>query len=594
MKPSRLSKTQESWCGSWKMCFDETLISPIHAGQRMPMELKAFQFRRRNGQAGESAVGDQIARPGGTTVRYTPFDLPEHITQGATTIRFGYGGDQQRIRKTTPEKETLYFGDLYERVTDAASGAVEHRYHVHSPERVVAIVTRGGSDDRTRYVHVDHLGSIDALTDEDGDVIERRSYDPFGQRRNPVWGERPPASFPSETTQGFTGHESDDELGLVNMKGRIYDPRIGRFLTTDPIVSIPFFGQSWNPYSYVLNNPLAYIDPGGFQQAPPEDGARSPPPPGAELRWEVLDLAPIGLELRVAPLPKHEARADADTNTTAAKTGGATPPSDVSVLGTSAGFVPEPVLSSAEATSPTSLVGDTLLGAAEGTGELALGLAQSLVLNAMTLGGYGAYQHGRAMWDGYQQDGFLGALNAVNPLYEIGRHGADTALAIDRSDYRAAGSAGVKTILLGAATVYGAGRGLGALAEGSTAAAGAARAASAARELAQHIANVERVPMNFRRTVALVETAEWPTLVAGGASDLSAAQIAAAQKLGLTPVHPMPGVHAEPTAIFGAGKLGLTPTRRVTTSTICTGPGGCTEFIQGIGGRVTGKYTFEF
>ncbi|AUX49126.1 uncharacterized protein SOCE26_106710 [Sorangium cellulosum] len=43
-----------------------------------------------------------------------------------------------------------------------------------------------------------------------------------GQRRNPVWGECAPASFSSETTQGFTGHESDDELGLVNMKGRIY------------------------------------------------------------------------------------------------------------------------------------------------------------------------------------------------------------------------------------------------------------------------------------------------------------------------------------------------------------------------------------
>ncbi|WP_437744455.1 hypothetical protein WMF39_05270 [Sorangium sp. So ce1504] len=155
------------------------------------------------------AVGNQAARPGGTTVRYTPFDLPEQITHGASTITFGYDGDQQRIRKTTPEKATLYFGDLYERVTEAASGAVKHRYHVHSPERVVAIVTRGGSEDGTRYVHVDHLGSIDALTDEDGDVIERRSYDPFGQRRNPVWGERPPASFPSETTQGFTGHESD-------------------------------------------------------------------------------------------------------------------------------------------------------------------------------------------------------------------------------------------------------------------------------------------------------------------------------------------------------------------------------------------------
>ncbi|MGK3994883.1 hypothetical protein [Sorangium sp. So ce1024] len=123
---------------------------------------------------GYDAVGNQIARPGGTTVRYTPFDLPERITQGVSTITFGYDGDQQRIRKTTPEKETLYFGELYERVTDRASGTVEHRYHVHSPERVVALVTRGGSDDGTRYVHVDHLGSVDVLTDEDGCLIPFR------------------------------------------------------------------------------------------------------------------------------------------------------------------------------------------------------------------------------------------------------------------------------------------------------------------------------------------------------------------------------------------------------------------------------------
>ncbi|WP_437608238.1 RHS repeat-associated core domain-containing protein [Sorangium sp. So ce834] len=292
------------------------------------------------------AVGNQIAQiacPGGMAVRYTPFVLPERITQGASTITFGYDGDQQRIRKTTPEKETLYFGDLYERVTDRASGTVEHRHHVHSPERVVAIVTRGGSDAGTRYVHVDHLGSVDALTDEDGDVIERRSYDPFGQRRNPVWGETAPASFSSEATQGFTGHESDDEIGLVNMKGRLYDPKIGRFLTTDPIVSIPSFGQSWNPYSYVLNNPLAYVDPGGFQEALPEDGARSPQPPGAEFRWEVLDLSPIRLKLSVVPSSEHEARADTATSTVAAETGGAVPPIDVSTTGSASGHVPQPV-----------------------------------------------------------------------------------------------------------------------------------------------------------------------------------------------------------------------------------------------------------
>ncbi|WP_437949416.1 RHS repeat-associated core domain-containing protein [Sorangium sp. So ce296] len=359
------------------------------------------------------AVGNQVARPGGTMVRYTPFDLPERITQGATTITFGYDGDQQRIRKTTPEKETLYFGDLYERVTKAASGTVEHRYHVHSPERVVAIVTRGGSDTGTRYVHVDHLGSVDALTGEDGDVIERRSYDPFGQRRSPVWGEPAPASFSSETTQGFTGHESDDELGLVNMKGRLYDPNTGRFLTTDPIVSIPSFGQSWNPYSYVLNNPLAYVDPGGFQEAPPEAGARSQLPAGADFSWEVRDLPPIGLKLIVRPVPEVEARSDADTNTVAAETGGAMRPIDVSTTGSASGYVPQPVTTAPIGWSqnpyvqveggfvaglllgavPFAGVGHELLDAAgvlaHGTPEARMGLAIGQIVGgvALTLGG---------------------------------------------------------------------------------------------------------------------------------------------------------------------------------------------------------------
>ncbi|WP_437933510.1 RHS repeat-associated core domain-containing protein [Sorangium sp. So ce341] len=358
------------------------------------------------------AVGNQVARPGGTMVRYTPFDLPERITQGASTITFGYDGDQQRIRKTTPEKETLYFGDLYERVTDRASGAVEHRYHVRSPERVVAVVTRGGSDGGTRYVHVDRLGSVDALTDEDGDVIERRSYDPFGQRRNPVWGERAPASFSSKTTQGFTGHESDDELGLVNMKGRLYDPRIGRFLTTDPIVSIPSFGQSWNPYSYVLNNPLAYVDPGGFQEALPEAGARPPLPAGAEFSSEELRLPPIEIELAL-PLPQHAARSDADTNTVAAETGGAMPPIDVSTTGSASGHVPQPVTTAPIDWSqnpylqveggfiaglllgavPFAGVGHGLLDAAgvlaHGTPEARMGLAIGQIVGglALTIGG---------------------------------------------------------------------------------------------------------------------------------------------------------------------------------------------------------------
>ena len=202
------------------------------------------------------------------SLTYTPFDLPKTITDGAGMVTLGYDGDEQRIRKSTPKEEKLYFGGLYERVTKMAPTITEHRYYVHSPERVVAIVTRGGKQPGTLYVHADHLGSVESLTAANGAVMEKRSYDAFGQRRNPVWGEAPPASFTSKTTLGFTGHESDGELGLVNMKGRVYDPKLGRFLTTDPIISDLSFGQSFNPYSYVLNSPLTFVDPSGFAGEP--------------------------------------------------------------------------------------------------------------------------------------------------------------------------------------------------------------------------------------------------------------------------------------------------------------------------------------
>ncbi len=47
------------------------------------------------------------------------------------------------------------------------------------------------------------------------------------------------------------------------MNGRVYDPQIGRFLSADPYIQDPYNTQSYNRYSYVMNNPLKYTDPTG-------------------------------------------------------------------------------------------------------------------------------------------------------------------------------------------------------------------------------------------------------------------------------------------------------------------------------------------
>jgi RHS repeat-associated protein len=107
-------------------------------------------------------------------------------------------------------------------------------------------------------------GSIVALVKQNGTVSERYSYDAWGRRRNPAnWADyNVPA--PRLISRGYTGHEMLDCFGLINMNGRMYDPVIGRVLSPDNYVQDPTNTQSFNRYSYCLNNPLRYTDPSGW------------------------------------------------------------------------------------------------------------------------------------------------------------------------------------------------------------------------------------------------------------------------------------------------------------------------------------------
>ncbi|WP_210210978.1 RHS repeat-associated core domain-containing protein [Rhodomicrobium lacus] len=55
-----------------------------------------------------------------------------------------------------------------------------------------------------------------------------------------------------------------DEVGLVHMNGRVYDPELGRFLSADPFIQDATNLQALNPYTYVQNNPLSFTDPSGY------------------------------------------------------------------------------------------------------------------------------------------------------------------------------------------------------------------------------------------------------------------------------------------------------------------------------------------
>jgi RHS repeat-associated protein len=71
----------------------------------------------------------------------------------------------------------------------------------------------------------------------------------------------PTPNLPVWLNRGYTGHEMLNEVGLIHMNARLYDPFIARMLSPDNVISAPGYSQNYNRYSYAYNNPLKYIDP---------------------------------------------------------------------------------------------------------------------------------------------------------------------------------------------------------------------------------------------------------------------------------------------------------------------------------------------
>ncbi len=197
----------------------------------------------------------------GRSLTYTSFNQPGQITLNGATTRFTYDPGRNRLTKTTATNKTVYIGGLYERVISGT--VIEHKHYVSGANGLVAFVTKRNTGvNDVRYLHKDHLDSIDVITDETGAIKEHLSFDPHGKRRSPNWQDSPTA-ITSATTKGYTGHEMDDDLGLINVRAREYDPVLGRFLTPDTIIPFPDNAQSYNRYTYVNNDPLSYTDPDG-------------------------------------------------------------------------------------------------------------------------------------------------------------------------------------------------------------------------------------------------------------------------------------------------------------------------------------------
>jgi RHS repeat-associated protein len=131
---------------------------------------------------------------------------------------------------------------------------------------VVLIVPRPGlaQSDTVVYYHLDAVGSVRVITDQNGAPIGPTPYDylPFGQTLDPP---TPPAD-PRE----FAELERDPETTFDYAGARYYSSHEGRFTTPDdPLYMDPLNPQSMNRYAYAYNNPLRWVDSTGHEPCPP-------------------------------------------------------------------------------------------------------------------------------------------------------------------------------------------------------------------------------------------------------------------------------------------------------------------------------------
>jgi len=217
-----------------------------------------------------NAMGE-MTKDNDRTLTWNAFGKAESISQRQTTVNFSYGPGGSRYRKvvTGPASETVTYLGGAEVLDVGGNTSIRRTLGLAG----LSVIDTGGANAGVHFGIPDHLGSMMALIDSSGSVTQGLSYGDFGKRYTTGWGGVLSHSQgwtvnTTLTDKGYTGQESLDSVGLDDYNARLYDPGLGRFLSTDPLISHPGSTQSINPYSYVDNNPLNKTDPTGQAAMP--------------------------------------------------------------------------------------------------------------------------------------------------------------------------------------------------------------------------------------------------------------------------------------------------------------------------------------
>jgi RHS repeat-associated protein len=148
---------------------------------------------------------------------------------------------------------------------DQISGTVEFITYIGGDGYTAPLIVKsdGLNPENYYYLHRDYQGSIMTITNNLGMIEEKRLFDAWGAIITVENGNGLILNGLTIIDRGYTGHEHIQSMGLINMNGRLYDPKLHRFLQPDNLVQQLENTQNYNRYGYVLNNPLKYTDPSG-------------------------------------------------------------------------------------------------------------------------------------------------------------------------------------------------------------------------------------------------------------------------------------------------------------------------------------------
>jgi len=196
-------------------------------------------------------AGNMTVDASGQNYTYDAENKQTQVTNGTGTLgQYWFDGGGKRVKKYVPATgETTVF------VYDAAGKPIAEYSTIVAPV----------STARVNYLATDYLGSPRINTDQNGALLSRHDYHPFGEEIDGAGGRTIGLNYGNDSLRKqFTGYDSDNESGQQFAVARMYRSASGRFASIDPITAIaPTEPQSLNKYVYAFNSPYKYVDRDG-------------------------------------------------------------------------------------------------------------------------------------------------------------------------------------------------------------------------------------------------------------------------------------------------------------------------------------------